>query len=108
MSSPTSSTERSWLTLADSSSDRRAQEDNQERHEIQRDHAGREVARYWVTFETFCEGEDMERDVIIPSAVWGDERGTLVFFVGARNTTERQELLTPVVEAALTTLGPDA
>ena len=108
MSSPTSSTERSWLTLADSSSDRRAQEDNQERHEIQRGHAGREAARHWVTFETFCGGEDVERDEIISSAVWGGESSTWVFFLGARNSTERQELLTPVVEAAFTTLGPDA
>ena len=70
--------------------------------------AGREAARYWVTFETFCGGEDMERDEIISSAVWGDESSTWVFFLGARNTTERQELLTAFVEAALTTPGPDA
>jgi hypothetical protein len=75
---------------------------------MQRDHAGREAARHWVTFETFCGGEDVERDEIISSAVWGDESSTWIFFLGARNTTERQELLTPVVEAAFTTLGPDA
>lgn len=67
--------------------------------------AGREAARYWVTFETFCGGEDMERDEIISSAVWGDQNSTWVFFVGARNTTERDELLTAFVDAALTTLG---
>lgn len=67
--------------------------------------AGREAARYWVTFETFCGGEDMERDEIISSAVWGDENSTWVFFVGARNTTERDELLTAFVDAALIALG---
>ena len=70
--------------------------------------AGREAARYWVTFETFCGGEDMERDEIISSAVWGDGNSPWVFFVGARNTTERDDLLVAFVDAALTTVGPDA
>lgn len=69
--------------------------------------AGHEAARYWVSFETFCGGEDMERDEIISSAVWGDENSPWVFFVGARNTTERDELLTAFVDAALTTVGSE-
>ena len=70
--------------------------------------AGREATRYWVTFETFCGGETMERDEVISSAVWGDENSSWVFFVGGRNTAERDELLTAFVDAALTTLGPEA
>jgi hypothetical protein len=70
--------------------------------------AGRQAARYWVTFETSCGGEDMARDEIISSGVWGDENSTWVFFLGARNTTERQELLAAFVDAALATLGPEA
>lgn len=69
--------------------------------------AGHEAVRYWVSFETFCGGEDMERDEIISSAVWGDENSPWVFFVGARNTTERDELLTAFVDAALTTVGSE-
>ena len=46
--------------------------------------AGREAARYWVTFETFCGGEDMARDEIFSSAVWGDESSTWVDFLEPR------------------------
>ena len=70
--------------------------------------AGHEGVRYWVTFESYCGGEDMEHDEIISSAAWGDEGSAWVFFVGASDTAERDILLTAFVEAALTAVEPAA
>ena len=66
--------------------------------------AGREGALYWVTFETYCGGEDMDHDEISSSAAWGDEGSPWVFFVGASDATERDILLAAFVETALTSV----
>ena len=63
--------------------------------------AGHEGTRYWVTFETYCGGEDMEQDEIISSAVWGEAGSPWVFSVGAPDAPGRDVLLTAFVDAAL-------
>lgn len=65
--------------------------------------AGHEAARFWVTFETYCGGEDMERDEIVSSAVWGDEDGSWMFLVGAADAADRELLLGAFVDAAAST-----
>lgn len=62
--------------------------------------AGHEGTLYWVTFETTCGGEEIERDEIISGATWGNEGSPWVFFVGAPDDAGRDTLLTEFVDAA--------